>query len=141
MQPSRELFQAILFCHSKKKKKRKEKKSRQSLQKKFPLPLILVCSRCLNPSSKSKPFILFPSFFKEYHNPQVKINKIVTRQSVNDHPSLSGLISRTYSLIILKTWCFIFLNNFCLIFFKTCISRYFSGTFSNWRCSNYWQCI
>ena len=49
-------------------------------------------------------FILWcPLFFENYLNPQVRINKIVDKHTVDYHPSPSQLILRIHSLIFLWT--------------------------------------
>ena len=60
-------YKTFFFCHSKIKKQTISANN-------FPLTLILVCI-CLNTSLKLKPFILFSTMFKEYHNPRQRSTK------------------------------------------------------------------
>ena len=56
------------------------------------------------PISKSiPPYSVAPSFFKEYLNPQVRINKIANKHSVNYHCNSSGLTSIMHPPMFLQT--------------------------------------
>ena len=69
-------------------------------------------------------------FFKEYLNHQARINKMVNKDFVNYHPSLSKVTLRIDPFIFLYTMeGFISAQNHCLNFFKNCISHWFRKIF------------
>ena len=49
------------------------------------------------------PLFYCPLFSENYLNPQVRINKMVNKHTVDYHPSYSQLISRIHFLIFLRT--------------------------------------
>ena len=51
----------------------------------------------------NSPIFCRPLFSENYLNPQVKINKMTNKHTVNYHPSPSQFISRIHSLILLWT--------------------------------------
>ena len=51
----------------------------------------------------NSPIFCCPLFSENYHNPQVRINKIINKHTVDYHPSPSQLISRIQPLIFLWT--------------------------------------
>ena len=60
--------------------------------------------RCLYPYFKiSNPIFCCPLFSENYHNPQVRINKMVNKHTVDYHPSHSQLIWRIHAVIFLWT--------------------------------------
>ena len=59
----------------------------------------------LIPYFKMNKSLFYLSFFsKEFLNPQVKINKIIKKYSVDYRPFLAGLTSRIHSLIFLQSF-------------------------------------
>ena len=62
--------------------------------------------RCLNHIFQNQQILLFYlSFFsKDFLNPQVRINKIIKKYSVDYRPFLTELTSRTHSLIFLQSF-------------------------------------
>ena len=60
--------------------------------------------RCLYPHFKiNNPIFCCPLFSENYHNPQVRINKMVNKHTVDYHPSHSQLIWRIHAVIFLRT--------------------------------------
>ena len=62
--------------------------------------------RCLYPlfqnhASLPSPIFCCPLFSENYVNPQVRINKMVNKHTIDYHPSPSALISRIHRLIFL----------------------------------------
>lgn len=81
----------------------------------------------------NSPFSYCLLFLKENLNPQIRINKIINKCSVNYHPSHSGLTSSVHNLI--------FQENFSQIFLEFSLKPAFLimvvGNFQNLWCSDY----
>ena len=89
-------FKSYFFCH-KKVIKRQTGSAWNFLQ--LPIP---VYRGVVIPYLKiNAPIFCCPLFFKNYLNPQVRINKIVNKHTVDYHPSPSQLTSRIHTLIFL----------------------------------------
>ena len=50
-----------------------------------------------------RPIFCWTLFFEEYLNLQVRINKVLKKHAVDNHPSLSELTSRIHPLMFLWT--------------------------------------
>ena len=71
---------------------------------KFPSTLSTNVQRCLYSIFQNQSlYFLLSHLFWKYLYPQVKINKMVNKNTVEYHPSLSKLISRIHPLIVLWT--------------------------------------
>ena len=93
---SKELLKAI-FYHQKSNKKA------DRLCMKFSSISNTSVQRCLYPLFQNPPIFWCPLFSENYLNPQVRINKMVNKHTVDYHPSPSRLISRIHPLIFLLT--------------------------------------
>ena len=70
----------------------------------FLQPPVQVCIGAYIPYFKiNSPIFCCPLFFEEYLNPQVRINKMVNKHTVDYHPSPSEWTSRIHSLVFLWT--------------------------------------
>ena len=78
------------------------------------------------------------SFFKECFNPQVRINKMIHKSTVDYHPSPSEFTSRIHPPIFVRD---LSLQNISWNFLKpqTCISHHGCKKVSNLWCQDYWK--
>ena len=65
------------------------------------------------------PIFCCPLFSENYLNPQVRINKMENKHTVDDHPSPSQLISRIHTLYFYGLW-----RDFCLkLYIPPCLQK------------------